>query len=122
MEPSMEPRLEPSLEPSVELSVEPSVVESSLVVNVASNVRVELEETDLRTSVITVFLSGKVPGVFSTSLKTVILSGEEEPERHRREATEILPTRSLETPQMTDSHWQCPPLKRLPILVLSIDL
>lgn len=126
-EPSMEPRLEPSLEPSVELSVEPSVevsvepsvevsssqevdiqpsvIESSLVVNVASNVRVELEETDLRTSVITVFLSGKVPGVFSTSLKTVILSGEEEPERHRREATEILPTRSLETPQMTDSYW-----------------
>lgn len=103
-----EPRQEPSVTEasrSQEVDIEPSVIESSLVVNVASNVRVEGEQTDLSTSVVTVFLSGKVPGVFSTSLKTVILSGGEESERRRREAVEILPTRSLETPQMTDSYW-----------------
>ena len=91
--------------PSEEVIIEPSVTESSLVVNVASNVRVEGEGGDLRTSVVTVFLSGKVPGVFSTSLKTVILTGEEEAGRARREAAEILPTRRLEIPQITDDYW-----------------
>ena len=89
---------------SEEIILEPSI-ESSLVVNVASNVRVEGEDTDLRTSVLTVFLSGKVPGVFSTSLKTVILSGEEETGRQRRAAEEILPTMSLDTGIMTTTFW-----------------
>ena len=105
-EASIEPTVT-QVTPSEEVIIEPSVTESSLVVNVASNVRVEGEGEggDLRTSVVTVFLSGKVPGVFSTSLKTVILTGEEEAGRARREAAEILPTRRLDIPHMTDDYW-----------------
>ena len=116
MEPSMEPSIEPSIEPSpTNLSPAPSVSESSeespsLVVSVASSVRVEggvEEEPELRTSVVTLYLSGSVPGVFSTSLQTVILPSEESEgrERSRREALEILPTTTLEGPEMTDSYW-----------------
>ena len=112
----MEPSVEPTIEPSpTNLSPAPSVSESSeespsLVVSVASSVRVEggvEEEPELRTSVVTLYLSGSVPGVFSTSLQTVILPSEESEgrERSRREALEILPTTTLEGPEMTDSYW-----------------
>lgn len=105
-----QPSIEPSIEPSpTEVSPAPTVTESpSLVVNVASSVRVEEgeeEEPEVRTSVVTLYLSGSVPGVFSTSLQTVILPSEGESQRYRREAVEILPTRSLEAPEMTDSYW-----------------
>ena len=110
IEPSIEPSLEPSLEPSpTEVSPAPTVTGSpSLVVNVASSVRVEEgkePEPEVRTSVVTLYLSGSVPGVFSTSLQTVILPSEGESQRYRREAVEIQPTRSLEAPEMTESYW-----------------
>ena len=109
---TQEPSIEPSIEPSpTEVSPGPTVTEvteetPSLVVNVASSVRVEGgKEPEPRTSVVTLYLSGSVPGVFSTSLQTVILPSEGDSQRYRREALTIRPARSREAPEMTDSYW-----------------
>ena len=114
--PSVEASVEASIVPSpTEVSAAPTVSEvspseesPSLVVNVASSVRVEggkEPEPELRTSVVTLYLSGSVPGVFSTSLQTVILPSEGESQRYRREAVQILPTRTKEAPEITESYW-----------------
>ena len=59
-------------------------------------------------SVVTVYLSGSVPGVFSTSLSTVYYS-EGGPQRRRRHATPqavILPTRTVQAEAEETGYWE----------------
>jgi len=73
-----------------DINIEPETI-------VSSNVDINSLTTENSVSIITIFLSGSVPGVYSTSLSTVTLS-DSTGQRSKRAALEII-SNTVETPE-----------------------